>query len=177
MTQCGEESKPSALSVSFVQEENEQDDAPGFTATGSLSDFLIRRQLLTMEGKRIQEIIVESDADIKAAKDHLSGYRDAVLAGLPSRLAGNEWPKRRPKLRELPRTAERYIRIKMKRRFASVKSTLERIGTILMRLASKAAAGIYRKPGSWTLGRPGLLRTILACAKRDAFEKNGSRLR
>ena len=61
-----EELKPGALSSGLVQGNNKQDDRSGFAATDDLNNFLIRRQLLIMESKRIKELLIEAEAEVKA---------------------------------------------------------------------------------------------------------------
>ena len=67
-----EELKPSALSSGLVQEgRSNKTTAQSFATAGDLNSFLIRRQLLTMESKRIQELLLEAEAELKAKQDDL----------------------------------------------------------------------------------------------------------
>jgi hypothetical protein len=60
---------------------------PSFATPGDLNNFLIRRQLLTMEGKRIQELLLDAEAELKAKQANLVDVRDRVLAALRDHLA------------------------------------------------------------------------------------------
>ena len=121
-----EELKPSALSSGLVQRNDKQGDHPEVRDRADLNDFLIRRQLLAMEGKRIQELLREAEAELKARQDRLVGVRDRVLAALRNHLELHEELARikilgRGQLQNLPRTVERYIRRRVKKIFASRK--------------------------------------------------------
>jgi ADP-heptose:LPS heptosyltransferase/SAM-dependent methyltransferase len=108
-----EEPNLSPISLDLAEGKNKQDDRAPFVIAGALNDFLVRRQLLTMERMRIQEVLLEAETRVKAEQDHLVALRDAVLASLrnhTSRLTLIESPKRRQKPKELLKTAERCIR-------------------------------------------------------------------
>ena len=119
-----EELKPSALSSDLVQRKDIQDDSPG--ASDDLNNFLIRRQLLAIEGKRIQELLLEAETELKARQSNLVDTRDRVLSSLRDQLAHlDELARleilRRQSLENLPRTVERYIRRRAKKIFARLK--------------------------------------------------------
>ena len=111
-----EEPKPSAPPSGQIQENGQQDESYGFAAANTLSNFLIRRQLLTLEGKRIRELLLEADTELKAKQDHLVGIRDRVLSALEE-LTSIETLQRQ-RLNTLPRRVERYIRRRRKELFA-----------------------------------------------------------
>jgi ADP-heptose:LPS heptosyltransferase len=116
-----EELKPGALSSGLVQGKSERDDHPSFAIAGDLNNFLVRRQLLIMESKRIQSILLEANAEVKAKQDHLADIRDRAMPSLRDQIARRESADNRPKLKDLPRTAERYVRKRLKRLLASPK--------------------------------------------------------
>jgi SAM-dependent methyltransferase len=121
-----EELKPGELSSGLVQGKNKQDDHSSFATPGDLNNFLIRRQLLGMEARRIQELLRDGEAELKAKQDHLADVRDRVLAALRNHLDLQEELARieilrREQLENLPRTVERYIRRRGKRLFAYLK--------------------------------------------------------
>ena len=121
-----EELKPSALSSGLVQGKIKQDDHSSSATPGDLNNFLIRRQLLGMEARRIQELLREEEAELKAKQDHLVDVRDRVLAALRNHLdLQDELARieilRREQLENLPRTVERYIRRRGKKLFAYLK--------------------------------------------------------
>jgi SAM-dependent methyltransferase len=115
-----EELKPSALSPSLALGINERERA-GYLSAGELNDFLLRRQLLAMERKKIQAALDEVEGEKKSRQDHLINYRAHVLASLLEHRAIREQALREeralrqslgrmPNLRELGKSAERYVR-------------------------------------------------------------------
>jgi Glycosyltransferase family 9 (heptosyltransferase) len=118
-----EELKPGAFSSGFVQGSNKRDEGPDFIMTSSLNNFLIRRQLLAIESKRIQYLLGEAARDLKDKKDNIVTIRDRVLVDLRDHLDHqNELVRmeglRKKRLDSLPRAAERYIRRRVKRLFS-----------------------------------------------------------
>ena len=106
--------------------EDKQDDHSSFATPGDLNNFLIRRQLLGMEARRIQELLREAEAELKAKQDHLVDVRDRVLAALRIILIFRmNWPGSKvlegSSWRICHRTVERYIRRRAKRLFAYLK--------------------------------------------------------
>src|SRR5580698_7445108 len=81
-----EELRPSALSSGLVQGKNKQDDHSRFATPGDLNNFLIRRQLLGMEARRIQELLGEAEGELKAKQDRLVDVHDRVLAAFRNHL-------------------------------------------------------------------------------------------
>ena len=82
-----EEPKSGTLSSGLVQAMDKQDDHSTFVMPGDLNNFLIRRQLLGMESKTIQDLLLEAAGELKAKQDHLVDVRDRVLAALRDHLA------------------------------------------------------------------------------------------
>ena len=118
-----EELKPSALSSGLMQADTKQVERQSFATAHDLNSFLIRRQLLTIESKRIQELLLETEAELTARQANLVDIRDRVLATLRDHLnLQDELARveslRRQRLENLPRTVERYIRRRAKKLFA-----------------------------------------------------------
>jgi ubiquinone/menaquinone biosynthesis C-methylase UbiE len=118
--------KPGVRSSSPGQGNNGHDDRFNFKSTDELSRFLIRRQLLMMESKWIQELLIESEADVKLRRGNLTNIRYRVLTSLRAHLDRQEEVARiesveQQTLKNLPRNAERYIRRRGKQLFASRK--------------------------------------------------------
>ena len=121
-----EELKPSALSSGLMQADTKQVERQSFATAHDLNSFLIRRQLLTIESKRIQELLLETEAELTARQANLVDIRDRVLATLRDHLnLQDELARveslRRQRLENLPRTVERYIRRRAKKLFAYLK--------------------------------------------------------
>ena len=75
-----EETKPGPLSAGLGQGKDIQGDHHlNFEAPGELGNFLARRQLLTMERMRIEEVLLEAETRVKAEQDHLVSLRNDVL--------------------------------------------------------------------------------------------------
>jgi ADP-heptose:LPS heptosyltransferase len=110
-----------------VQRTDNEDNETSFALAGDLKDFLIRRQLLGMESKRIEAVRLESEDWVKAAQAELARRRDRVFAFLRDHsdrieeLAQVERLKQKRALKDLPKTAERYIRQKAKQHFGRLK--------------------------------------------------------
>jgi hypothetical protein len=121
-----EELKPSALSAGLMPAHNKQDERQSFATAQDLSKFLIRRQLLTIESKRIQELLLEAESELRDKQNNLIVIRDRVVAALrdhlnhQDELARTE-SLRRQRLDSLPRTVERYIRRRRKKLFGYLK--------------------------------------------------------
>ena len=125
------ELKPGAVSSGFAQRNDRPGNHPGFATEGGLNEFLIRRQLLGMESRRIKEVLAEADAELKNRQDRLIGVRDGTYAGLRNHLDRLEEQAREQQarvggLKNLPRTAERYIRRSVKRLLAPPEGDLHR---------------------------------------------------
>jgi ADP-heptose:LPS heptosyltransferase len=90
-----------------------------------LQNFLLRRQLLAMEGKRIQAWLKEIEWGIMQERERLIAFRGhlATLATPPLVLkrSPEAAPRRRTTARDLPRIVERYVRNKRKKLFARLK--------------------------------------------------------
>ena len=102
-----------------------------FGAVDELNSFLIRRQLLTMESKRIQTVLADTEAEVKVRQGDLVDIRDGVLTALREHLGRQEEVARveslnRQKLENLPRNAERYLRRRVKKLLAHLKPQLRR---------------------------------------------------
>ena len=115
-----EELKPSALSSGDLQGKNKQDGHLNLANLGDLNNFLIRRQLLALEGIRVRELLLEAETDLKGKQDNLLYIRDRVFASLRDHLAHHDElirieNLRRQRLENLPRTVERYLRRRVKR--------------------------------------------------------------
>jgi SAM-dependent methyltransferase len=171
-----EELKPSALSSGLVQGKNKQDNHSRFATPGDLNNFLIRRQLLGMEARRIQELLGEAEVELKAKQDRLVDVRDRVLAAFRNHLdLQDELAKleilRRERLENLPRTVERYIRRRGKRLFAHLK---RRASTAM---TDRPAAIRVQDPG-WRLPKVRQLDAWAAWfAENDPKVGAGSRIR
>src|SRR5271157_5990062 len=122
----------STLSADRAQQKNKNEKRSSFDTTRKLSNFLVRRRLLTIESESIQSSLAEIEAEIKAGQERLVALRDRVLASLRQHLAGRETAlreelalrerfERRGNLKSLPKTAERYIRLKGKQILAYLK--------------------------------------------------------
>ena len=107
-----------------------KDDKKGnrlnFGAVDELDSFLIRRQLLTMERKRIQTVLADTEAEVKVREGDLVYLRDGVLTALREHLGRQEEVARveslnSQKLENLPRNAERYLRRRVKKLLAHLK--------------------------------------------------------
>jgi len=121
-----EELKPSALSSGLTQADTKQVERQSFATAQDLNSFLIRRQLLTIENKLIQELFLEAEAELTAKQANLVDIRDRVLADLRDHLNRQDElarieSLRRQRLENLPRTVERYIRRRAKKLFAYLK--------------------------------------------------------
>jgi len=121
-----EEFKPDAFPSGLVEWKNQQDEHPGSATLANLKDFLIRRQLLTIENKRIKELLLEAEIELKARRHNFIDILDRVLAALRAHLAHLDELARVETLRgqrpeNLPRMAERYFRRRVKRLFGSLK--------------------------------------------------------
>jgi SAM-dependent methyltransferase len=121
-----EELKPDEVSSGAVQRNDRQGDHPWFATDAELKDFLIRRQLLEMESKRIKEVLDEAEAELKNRQDRLIGVRDGTFASLRNHLErrqeqAREQQARAGGLQNLPKAAERYIRRRVKQLFGSRK--------------------------------------------------------
>jgi hypothetical protein len=112
--------KSAALAFGLVQGRNQQDDPCAIGTEVDLDNFLLRRQLLRMESKRIQELLLEAEVELRAQQDHLDFLHDAMFLAFRD-LA--EIPKEKPKLKDLPKTTERYVRRKTKRFLAHLKTS------------------------------------------------------
>jgi SAM-dependent methyltransferase len=129
-----EELRLNALSSDVVPGTIKQGDFPSFAMTEGLNNFLLRRQLLTTESKRIQELLLEEEAEVRAKQDLIAALRDRVLSSLREHqalreqamreeLALRENLERRLRVKDLPKIAERYVRRKGKKLFAYTKPT------------------------------------------------------
>ncbi len=121
-----EELKPDAVSSGAVQRNERQGDHPGFATDAELKDFLIRRQLLQMESKRIKEVLDEAEAELKNRQDRLIGVRHGTFTALRNHLERlqeqvREQQARVGGLQNWPKAAERYIRRRVKQLFRSRK--------------------------------------------------------
>src|ERR1700729_3864175 len=96
--------KSAALAFGLVQGRNQQDDPCAIGTEVDLDNFLLRRQLLRMESKRIQELLLEAEVELRAQQAHLDFLHDAMFLAFRD-LA--EIPKEKPKLKDLPKTTER----------------------------------------------------------------------
>jgi hypothetical protein len=110
-----EELKPVALYSGVLKRNDKQSGHPGFATNGDLTDFLIRRQFLEMESKRIKEVLAEAEAELKNRQERLIGVRDSTYAGLRNHLDRLQKQAREQQvqvggLKDLPKSAERYIR-------------------------------------------------------------------
>jgi Glycosyltransferase family 9 (heptosyltransferase) len=122
-----EERKPTALSSGSAPGKIQQDDPSTMAIAGDLNNFFVRRQLLTMESKRIQDLLLEAEDELKAKQDNRDLLRDKVFAAFrdPVETPKNdlaETPKKKPKLKYLPKTTERYIRRRAKQLFAGLRT-------------------------------------------------------
>ena len=171
-----EELKPSALSSGLVQGKNTQDGHPSFATPGDFNNFLIRRQLLGMEARRIQELLREAEDELKAKQDHLIDVHDRVLAALRNHLdLQDELARieslRRQRLENLPRTVERYIRRRAKKLFAYLKPHASK------RITDRPVATRVQDPG-WRLPKVRRLDAWAAWfAENDLDAPKASRLR
>ncbi len=121
-----EEFEADAFHSGLVERKNKPDDDSGFATLADLKNFLIRRQLLAIENKRIKELLLEAEKDLKASRHNFIDILDRVLAPLRSHLARLDELARVEILRgqrpeNLPRMAERYVRHRVKRLFGSLK--------------------------------------------------------
>ena len=121
-----EEFKPGALPSGLVERKNEQDGHPGPATPGDLNNFLIQRQLLAMEGRRIRDLLREAEIELRARQDNLIDVRDRIVGSLRAHLGhldelAQAENLNRQRLENLPRMAERYLRPKGKRLFARLK--------------------------------------------------------
>jgi ADP-heptose:LPS heptosyltransferase/SAM-dependent methyltransferase len=127
-----EELKPGALSSGVASGTIKQGDPTSFPVPEDLSNYLVRRQLLAAESKRIREIFLEEDAEVKAKQRSIVALHDRVLASLREHQALREQAAReeralrknlesRLRVKDLLRVTERYIRRKGKRLFADLK--------------------------------------------------------
>jgi Glycosyltransferase family 9 (heptosyltransferase) len=122
-----EERKPTALSSGSAPGKNQQDDPSTMAIAEDSNNFFVRRQLLTMESKRIQDLLLEAEDELKVKQDNLDLLRDKVFAAFrdPAETPRNdpaETPKKKPKLKDLPKTTERYVRRKAKQLFAGLRT-------------------------------------------------------
>ncbi len=128
-----EELKPGTLSSGFVQRTNKEDEGPRFATAQDLNNFLIRRQLLTLESKRIKDLLIEAEDEVKAKQNSLDSLRDRVGLSLGEHvalleqhlreeLASRERLESGRELKDLLKIGERYIRRWRKRLFPSFKS-------------------------------------------------------
>ena len=145
------------------QGNNGQDDRFNFQSTDELSRFLIRRQLLMMESKRIQELLIESEADVKLRRGNLNNIRYRVLTSLRAHLDRQENVARiesaeQQKLKNLPRNAERYIRRRGKQLFAS-----RRPSSGVIRESSDAVRPAESRLASAQCPRIGRLEGLVCC--------------
>ena len=81
-----EDFKSGAPPSGLVERKNKPDDHAGSATLGDLNEFLIHRQLLAMEAKRIQDLLREAEIELKSKQDHLIDIRDRVLASLRGHL-------------------------------------------------------------------------------------------
>ena len=121
-----DELEPGALSAGPVQGKDKQGDRPNFEAGGELDNFLIRRQLLTVESKRIQTVLAETEAKVKLNQGDFAYLHDRVLTALREHLDRQEEVARvenrsRNRLENLPKNAERYLRLRGKKLLAHLK--------------------------------------------------------
>ena len=121
-----EEFKPDAFPSGLVERKNKPDDHTGSATLADLKNFLIRRQLLVIENKRIKELLLEAEKELKASRHNFIDILDRVLAPLRAHLARLDELARVDILRgqrpeNLPRMAERYVRHRVKRLFGSLK--------------------------------------------------------
>jgi ADP-heptose:LPS heptosyltransferase len=97
-----------------------EDGRSSFATAKSLNDFLVRRQLLAMESKRIEALLAEAEDAVKAKQNEFPHLRDRAFAFVRDHLAQMEQLvqverlKQKRTLRDLPKTAERYVRQKGK---------------------------------------------------------------
>ena len=108
------------------RKDDKQGNRLNFGAVDELNSFLIRRQLLTMESKRIQTVLADTEAEVKVRQGDLVYLRDGVLTALREHLGRQEEVARveslnRQKLENLPRNAERYLRRRVKKLLAHLK--------------------------------------------------------
>ena len=117
-TAVNEELKPTALSSA---------DYSGVTTSDDLNDFLIRRQLLEMESKRIEEVLAEAEAELKNRQERLIGVRHGASTSLRvhldqmEELARADQQARVGGLKALPKAVERYVRRGVKQLLGSRK--------------------------------------------------------
>ena len=99
----------------------ERKPAPPITVAinRDLNNFLVRRQLLAMEGKRIQDLLLEAEGEVKANQDHLDFLRDTMFTAFRG-LA--ETSKEKLKLKDLPKTTERFVRLKAKKLISDLRT-------------------------------------------------------
>ena len=82
-----EELKPSALSSERCTRKRQARRSSRLCEPmDDLNNFLIRRQLLEMEGKRINEVLAEAEAELKNRQDRLIGVRDGASSSLRDHL-------------------------------------------------------------------------------------------
>ena len=187
-----EELEQSARSSGLGQGKDKQDDCPNFEAADELDDFLIRRQLLAMESKRIQTVLADTAAEVKSKQGDLVNLRDRVLTSLRERLHRQEEAARVESARQEEVTrAESLDRQKLENlpkiggalHSPSGQATFRLPETRLGAVMDSSDAAPAMGPG-WHLpkvqqlwpGRSGLPSTIVPRVSRRAFEKIGSRL-
>jgi SAM-dependent methyltransferase len=111
------------------------DDPNNYDEAGGFNNFFVRRQLLTFERKRIQELLLEAEDELTFTQDALDALRDKVFAAFqdPAETSEGEaetsegeaeTPKEKPRLRDLAKATERYIRRRAKRLFADQRAGL-----------------------------------------------------
>jgi hypothetical protein len=124
-----EQFKRPALSLRADRRTEKWDNETSSAIIGDLKEFLIHRQLLAIENKKIQGLRLEAEASVKAKQDDLADLRDRAFAFLgdhsnrKEQAAEVERLRQRGTLKTLPKTLERHIRQKAKQLFVRLKST------------------------------------------------------
>jgi ADP-heptose:LPS heptosyltransferase len=125
-----EQFKRPALSIRADRRSEKWDNETSSAIRGDLKRFLIHRQLLAIESKKIQGLRLEAEASVKAKQDDLANLRDRAFAFLGDlskkrmeQAAEVERLRQRGTLKTLPKTLERHIRQKAKQLFVRPKST------------------------------------------------------
>ena len=117
------------LSLRADRRTEKWDNETSSAITGDLKEFLIHRQLLAIENKKIQGLRLEAEASVKAKQDELANLRDRAFAFLGDhsnrmeQVAEVERLRQRGTLKTLPKKLERHIRQKAKQLFVRQKST------------------------------------------------------
>jgi ADP-heptose:LPS heptosyltransferase len=100
------------------QRTDREDTKTSFATAESFNEFLVHRQLLAMESKRIEALFAEAEDSVKAKQNEFPHLRDRAFGFVRAHV---ERPKIKRTLRDLPKTAERYVRQKGKQLLAHEK--------------------------------------------------------